>query len=148
MRNFAEWLLDISPCIVCSSNVMRKGILALWDLWSFQCTCMISWEFHVQCTIDPVMLGMKWAAEWQTKWPVRTAKTRISLDIRPVWSVFTVSMKKHLVLIYPLSAQWRLIRLGWCPGWLTQWWPRSFCRFCHAAAQIFLHPINCLTTLV
>ena len=26
-------------------------------------------------------------------------------------------MKKHWVLSYPLSALWRLIRLGGCPGW-------------------------------
>ena len=43
-----------------------------------------------------------------TKWYVRPAKTQISLGIRPVWSVFAVRMKKHCVLGYPLSAQWRL----------------------------------------
>ena len=31
--------------------------------------------------------------------------------------VFAVRMKKVWVLSYPLSAQWRLIRLGRCPGW-------------------------------
>ena len=30
---------------------------------------------------------------------------------------FTVRMKKHWVLGYPLSAQGRMIRLGRCPGW-------------------------------
>ena len=48
---------------------------------------------------------------------VRPAKTQISLGICPVWSVFTVCMKKASVLSYPLSAQQRLIRLGRCPGW-------------------------------
>ena len=43
-----------------------------------------------------------------TKWHVRPAKTRISLGISPVWSVFTVHMKKAWVLSYPLSAQQRL----------------------------------------
>ena len=47
-----------------------------------------------------------------TKWPVRPAKTQISLGIRPVWSEFAVRMKKALVFNYPLSAQWRLIGLG------------------------------------
>ena len=51
-----------------------------------------------------------------TKWPVRPTKTQISLGIHPVWSVFTVRMKKHWVLGYPLSTQGRMIRLGWCPG--------------------------------
>ena len=31
--------------------------------------------------------------------------------------VFVVCMKKHWALNYLLSAQWRLIRLGGCPGW-------------------------------
>ena len=31
--------------------------------------------------------------------------------------VFSVRMKKHWILSYPLSAQRRLIRLGGCPGW-------------------------------
>ena len=39
---------------------------------------------------------------------VGPSKTQISLGIRPVWSVFTVSMKKAWVLSYPLSAQRRL----------------------------------------
>ena len=53
-----------------------------------------------------------------TKWPVRPANTQISLGIRPVWSrVFAVRMKKAWVLSYPLGTQWRLIRLGRCPGW-------------------------------
>ena len=52
-----------------------------------------------------------------TKWPVHPAKTRISLGIRPVSSVFAVCMRKPRVLSYPLSAQRRLISLGGCPGW-------------------------------
>ena len=48
---------------------------------------------------------------------MRPTKTQISLGIHPVWSGFTVRMKKHWVLGYPLSTQGRMIRLGWCPGW-------------------------------
>ena len=51
------------------------------------------------------------------KWPVRPAKTKISLGIRLFWSVFALCMKKPLVLSCPLSAHWRLIRLGGFPGW-------------------------------
>ena len=51
------------------------------------------------------------------KWYVRPAKTQISIGFRPVWSVFTVCMKKAWVLSYPLSAQQRLIKLGRCSGW-------------------------------
>ena len=43
-----------------------------------------------------------------TKWHVRPAKTRISLGICLVWSVFAVRMKKAWVVFYPLSAQRRL----------------------------------------
>ena len=60
---------------------------------------------------------MSWLLTKLTKWRVRPAKTQISLDIRPVWLVFAVHMKKDWVLSYPLSAQRRLIRLGACPGW-------------------------------
>ena len=51
--------------------------------------------------------------------------------------VFAVRLKKAWVLSYPLSAQWRLIRLGGCPGWSeSSLGIQSFCWFCHAAAQI------------
>ena len=36
--------------------------------------------------------------------------------LRSAWA-FAVRMKKARVLSYPLSAQWRLIRLGGCQGW-------------------------------
>ena len=74
-----------------------------------------------------------------TKWSVCPAKTLISLGIHPVWSVFTVRLKKALVLSYPLSAQRRLIRLGGCPGCSeSSLGTQSFCWFCHAAAHLFL----------
>ena len=43
-----------------------------------------------------------------TKCHVRPVKTQLSLGIRPVWSVFTVRMKKAWVLNYLFSAQWRI----------------------------------------
>ena len=42
--------------------------------------------------------------------------------------VFAVRMKKAWVLIYPLSAQQRLIKLGGCPGW-SSLGAQSFCCF-------------------
>ena len=56
-----------------------------------------------------------------TKLTVCWAKTQISLGIRPVWSIFAVHMKNPWVLSYPMSTQWRLIRLGRCPGWSESW---------------------------
>ena len=43
----------------------------------------------------------------QNQQSVRPAKTPISLDIHPVWSVFAVRMKKPWVLSYPMNAQRR-----------------------------------------
>ena len=46
-------------------------------------------------------------------------------------------MKKPWVLSYPLSAQWRLIRLGRCLGWSeSSLGAHSLCWFCHVAAHI------------
>ena len=51
--------------------------------------------------------------------------------------VFAVRMEKPWVFSYPLSTQRRLIRLGGCPGWSeSSLGARSFCWFCHIAAQI------------
>ena len=44
--------------------------------------------------------------KWRAPGP---AKTQISLDIRPVWTVFAVRMKKRRALSYPLRAQRRLM---------------------------------------
>ena len=61
---------------------------------------------------------LKWATSWQNQQSGMCAQRRlISLGIHPVWSVFTVSMKKAWVLSYPSSAQQSLIKLGGCPGW-------------------------------
>ena len=71
------------------------------------------------------------------KWHVRPEKTRISLGIRPDWSVFAVRMKK----LGSLATHWaqsedsdqtgRMPRLIWGFAGRT-----SFCWFCHEAAQI------------
>ena len=78
-----------------------------------------------------------------TKWPVRPAKTQVSLGIRPVWSIFADRMKKPWVLSYPLSAQRRLWSV-WVDAQADpslHWAHRSFCWYCHAAAyiRIFWH---------
>ena len=50
---------------------------------------------------------------------MRPAKPQISLGIRPVWSESPLSAWRNPTWVpcYPLSAQWRLIGLGGCPGW-------------------------------
>ena len=72
------------------------------------------------------------------KWSVCQAKTRISLGIRPVWSVFAVPMKKHWALSYTLIAQ-RRFWADWVDaqtGLSRRWAQMSFCWFCHEAAKI------------
>ena len=60
-----------------------------------------------------------WAASWQNQQNGICAQR----SLRSAWAsaqsdqVFAVRMKKAQVLNYPLSAQWRLIRLGGCQGW-------------------------------
>ena len=49
--------------------------------------------------------------------------------------VFAVRMEKHWVLSYPLSALWRLWS-DWAAVLSLRWAHRSFCWFCHEAAQM------------
>ena len=75
------------------------------------------------------------------KMTVRPTKTQISQGICPVWSVFTVRMKKAWVLSYPLSSQWRLWS-DWADAQADLslcWAHRWSCWFCLEAAQMSLH---------
>ena len=59
-------------------------------------------------------------------------------QIHSVWSVFTVSMRKHCVLDYPKSTQRRLWS-DWVDAQADlslRWAHMSFCWFCRAAAQL------------
>ena len=77
---------------VIMSQLMRKGTFVLSREWSF-----------------------KWPASWQTnKMACAPSKDSDQPGHPPsLIRVFTVRMK----LSYSLSIQWRLIRLGGCPGW-------------------------------
>ena len=84
-----------------------------------------------------------WAATWQNQQNGCTS----SEDSDQPWHlpslirVFAVRMKKLWVLSYPLSTQWRLIRLGGCPGWSeSSLGAHSFCWFCHVVAHLTLLP--------
>ena len=63
---------------------------------------------RTHCCNYPKFYKMSHVMTKPTKWHVCPAETQISLGIHPVWSVFTVRMKKVWVLSYPLSAQQRL----------------------------------------
>ena len=68
----------------------------------------------------------------------KTNKMICAPSILPVWSVFAVRMKKAWVLSYPVSAQQRHWS-DWADAQADlslRWAHRSFCWFCHEAAQI------------
>ena len=76
------------------------------------------------------------------------AKTLLSLGIHPVWSVFTVCMKKPWFLCYSLSTQRRLIRLGKCSGWSESLLgAQVILLVCHVAAKT-LHSLGLVPCLV
>ena len=53
-----------------------------------------------------------------TKWPLRPAKTQISLDIRTVWTESSLSAWRNIGSLATHYAHWEtLIRLDGCPGW-------------------------------
>ena len=65
-----------------------------------------------------------------TKWPLRPAKTQISLGIHQVWS--ESSLCARWVAKLSSCRQRRLIRLDGYPGWSeSSLGAQSFCWFCH-----------------
>ena len=119
-----------------------------------------SWHVTVNTTFFFLALWLSHIMTKPTKWPVRPAKTQISLGIRPVLHhlcvarllfelsfcsvlfslirFFAVRMKKPWVLSYPMSAQQSL----WSDWVDTQadlslgWAHRTSCWFCHVAAHV------------
>ena len=72
------------------------------------------------------------------KWPLRPAKTQNSLGIRQVWSESSQSAWRN---IQSSATHWAhceaLIRLDGAQADLSlRWAHRSFCWFCHEAAQV------------
>ena len=74
-----------------------------------------------------------------TKWLARTAKTKISLGIRPVWSEYSLSACRSVWFLATHRASsevsdqtGRIPRLIWVFAGRT-----SFCWFCHALAKIY-----------
>ena len=69
--------------------------------------CPVWFESFAECTghfVCFVVLRLIFGEEMnrlKTKWPLRPAKTQLSLGIRPAWSVFAIRRKKHWVLSYP-----------------------------------------------
>ena len=95
---------------------------------------------HSQCR--PGLYYMSCLVTKSTKWHVRSAKTQISLGIRPVWSESLLSAWRKLG---SLAIHWvhsedsdQMIRLGGCPGWYeSSLGTHSFCWFCHEVAHMY-----------
>ena len=78
-----------------------------------------------------------------TKWPVRPAKTQISLGICPVWSVFAVRMKKLWMLSYHKahSKDWSdcpdaEADLSLCWAYMTFCWFCRRCKYCFGVCLV------------
>ena len=73
-----------------------------------------------------------------TKWPVRPAKTQISLGVCPVWSEFLLCAQwvaKDPRFLHADNEDWS----DWVDAQADlclRWAYRSFCWFCHSAAQL------------
>ena len=70
-----------------------------------------------------------------TKWSVRPAKTQISLGICPVWSESSLSTWRKLG---SLATHWAHSEDSDQADLSLRWAHRSFCWFCHKAAQFWL----------
>ena len=117
-------------------SVMTKSAHAIYEQQRHRSACASSQCEQCLCDLSQLMTK-------PTKWYVRPAKTQISLSIHPIWSVFAVHMKKAWVLSYPLSVQWRPIRLGKCPGW-----SESSLVACHFVGFVMRRFICCLDSLM
>ena len=96
-------------------------------------------SYHVLVPLA-LYLVLMWAASWQNQQSGMCAQRRL----RSAWASTQSDQnlrcpheKKAWVLSYPLSAQWRLIRLGGCPGWSeSSLGAQSLCWLCHVAAHV------------
>ena len=80
-----------------------------------------------------------------TKWLMRPANSLISLDVRPVWS------ESSLCAHWVSSCGQRRLRSGCADARADlslRWAHRSFCWFCHAAADILKDMIKLVSMLM
>ena len=122
LRHFVDILFEITFDLI----LTRELIISLNDLpWTFQ-RHSSSFDYLNQIIIEP-------PHDKTNKMACASSEDSDQPGHPPsLIRVFAVRMKRHWVISYPLSALLRLIRLGGCP---VRWAQRSFCRFCHAAAN-------------
>ena len=145
-----RWL--ISCTIV---NLTRLSELIMWYFYILLYSTYIQFMAPIVCTrlilarrhchwFCSCHLHVSRIVTKPTKWHVRPTKTPISLSIPPVWSVFTVRLKKARLLSYSLSAQRRLWS-DWADAQADlslRWAHMPFCWFCHDAAHVSVHGVS------
>ena len=115
------------------------------------------WQYQIIVNYGPFTLCLKWShinikiwaasCENQQNGMCAQQRLRSAWHLPSLIRVFTVGVKKPWVLSYPLSAQWRLIRLGGCPGWSeSSLGAHSFCWFWHVTAQLMLKSLDNVNT--
>ena len=93
--------------VILSTKIEYMYLSLLWIEWSLNTSD--SFYFYVYTSSSCIACHSEWyqtlyeTAYDKTKWPVCPAKTRISLGIRTVWSVFTVHMKKLQIKQLPIK---------------------------------------------
>ena len=120
-----EIFFSHSPCISWSQSIYM-GIL-------FICSCIhVSWIFGSECI---------WTATWQNRQNGCAPSEDSDQPGQPpsLIRVFAARKKKHWVLSYALSAQWRLWS-DWADAQadLSLRWEHSFCWFCHVVAHMYI----------
>ena len=114
-------------CTVCSGISIRKLRIITVDCWLHTVKDRIFQVTHMKMLTHTCML---WAAQWYLtsfllghskknyKKYVLTGRTLISLHFHAVWSEsLPYTGRSILVLDYPWSTHWRLIRPCRCTGW-------------------------------
>ena len=101
------------------------------------------WCWFMHCVNEP-------RHDKTNKVSVRQAKTKISLGIRPVWLVFSLSAWRNVGPLPTLERTAKtLIRLGGCPGWSeSSLGAHSLCWFCHVATQVKMKAEDHLTCVL
>ena len=93
---------------------MKSGALSAWPSWLLNISVNNDFVSH----INTLKIQMNHSTTEPTKWPVHPAKTRISLGIHPIWSVFAVRSVGSLGPMVSSCGQRRLFRLGRSESWL------------------------------
>ena len=131
----ASYRLDISDLetrnIILSKERTTKALIRLRGCAGWSVPLLFAYDD----TFLHDLAQMSHSKTKTTKWPVRPAKTQISLGIHPVWSVFAMPawVAKEPRFLHGNSKDWS----DYAQADLSlRWVHKSFCWLCHAATQM------------